>query len=276
MRRLLLGMLATAIAVSGCADMNPTQRGTAAGAGIGAGLGAVLGATTGPGGGGRAVTGAALGTAAGALIGNVWSSRMEAQKRAMEQATAGTGVQVSQTTDNRLKLDIPSDISFDTNRSDIKSNFRPILDRFARSLLDNPATHVTVIGHTDSTGSAAYNQQLSLSRAASTRDYLVAHGVPAGRITIEGRGEREPVAGNDTEAGRARNRRVEIYVAEPQQAAQNPPPQPGYAAPQPAYTAPQPGYGPPPGYVPPPGNPPPPPGYAPAQPYPQYPQYPQR
>ena len=77
---------------------------------------------------------------------------MEEQKRAMEQATAGTGVQVSQTSDNRLKLDIPSDISFDTGRSDIKSNFRPILDRFASSLQENPNTTVTVIGHTDNTG----------------------------------------------------------------------------------------------------------------------------
>ena len=125
MKTLTIAMLAAAIGVTGCADMNPTQRGTATGAGIGAGLGAVLGAATGDGGGRRSATGAVLGGAAGAVIGNVWSSRMENPRRTMEQATRGTGVQVTQTQDNRLKLDIPSDISFDTGRSDIKATSVP-------------------------------------------------------------------------------------------------------------------------------------------------------
>jgi outer membrane protein OmpA-like peptidoglycan-associated protein len=203
-----------ALATSGCADMSATQRGTATGAGVGAGLGAILGASTGGGGSGRATRGAVLGGAAGAVIGNIWSKRMEQQKQAMEQATRGTGVQVSQTSDNRLKLEIPSDISFDTNRADIKPNFRPILDRFATTLNENPATTVTVIGHTDSTGGDAINQPLSVNRAASTRDYLAARGVNPGRIAIEGRGAREPIASNDDPTGRAHNRRVEIFVAE--------------------------------------------------------------
>jgi outer membrane protein OmpA-like peptidoglycan-associated protein len=205
-----------AMGASGCADMNATQRGTATGAGAGAALGAVLGAATGGGGSGRATRGAVLGAAAGAVVGNVWSRRMEQQRQAMEQATRGTGVQVSQTSDNRLKLDIPSDISFDTNRADIKANFRPILDRFATTLNENPGTYVTIIGHTDSTGGDAINQPLSLDRAAHARDYLAGHGVAANRITVEGRAAREPVASNDDAAGRARNRRVEIYVNEPQ------------------------------------------------------------
>jgi len=243
MRKLSITMLTAVIAVAGCADMNPTQRGTATGAGIGAGLGAVLGAATGGGGGGRTATGAVLGGAAGAVIGNVWSSRMENQKRAMEQATRGTGVQVTQTQDNRLKLDIPSDISFDTGRADIKPNFRPILDRFASGLAENPAAQVSIIGHTDSTGSSALNNQLSLDRAASARNYIASRGVASQRIHIEGHGEREPVASNDTDAGRARNRRVEVYVAEPQQQAQAPQyQQPRYQQPQyqqPQYQQPQ-------------------------------------
>jgi outer membrane protein OmpA-like peptidoglycan-associated protein len=140
---------------------------------------------------------------------------MEAQKQAMEQATKGTGVQVSQTGDNRLKLDIPSDISFDTNRSDIKPDFRPILDRFATTLNENPATTVTIVGHTDSTGGDSVNQPLSVDRAAHTRDYLASRGVAPTRVVVEGRGAREPIASNDDNAGRARNRRVEIFVAEP-------------------------------------------------------------
>jgi outer membrane protein OmpA-like peptidoglycan-associated protein len=243
MRKLTISMLTAVLAVSGCADMNQTQRGTATGAGVGAGLGAVLGAATGGGGGRRTATGAVLGGAAGAVIGNVWSARMENQKRAMEQATRGIGVQVTQTQDNRLKLDIPSDISFDTGRADIKSNFRPILDRFAGGLVENPAAQVTIIGHTDSTGGDALNNQLSIDRAASARNYLASRGVAQQRIGIEGRGEREPIASNDNEAGRARNRRVEIYVAEPQQQAQGPQyQQPQYQQPQyqqPQYQQPQ-------------------------------------
>jgi outer membrane protein OmpA-like peptidoglycan-associated protein len=214
--------LAALLALAGCADMNPVQRGTAQGAGIGAGIGAVLGAATGDGGGRRAATGAAVGGAAGAVIGNIWSSRMEQQKRQMEQATQGTGVQVSQTADNRLKLDIPSDISFDTNRSNIKPNFRPVLDKFASSLVENPYTRVTIVGHTDSTGSDAINNPLSVNRAAQTRDYLSSRGVASNRFNIDGRGSHEPVASNDSETSRARNRRVEIYVAEQQATAQGP------------------------------------------------------
>lgn len=221
-KQLVVTTLASIVALSGCANMNEVQRGTATGAGVGAGVGAVLGAATGPGGGRRAATGAVLGGAAGAVIGNIWSSRMEQQKRQMEQVTQGTGVQVSQTPDNRLKLDIPSDISFDTNRAAIKPNFRPILDKFASGLVDNPYAHVTIVGHTDSTGSDAINNPLSVNRAAQTREYLIQRGVASNRINIDGRGSREPIAPNDTEANRARNRRVEIYVAEPQATAQAP------------------------------------------------------
>lgn len=220
--QIIISTIAAALALSGCADMSPTQRGTATGAGIGAGLGGILGAATGGGGGGRTAAGAALGGAAGAVIGNIWSNKMENQKREMEQATQGTGVQVSQTADNRLKLDIPSDISFDTNRSDIKPNFRPILDRFAATLTDNPYTVVTIIGHTDNTGSDAVNDPLSVSRAAHTRDYLAARGVAANRFIVEGHGSHEPVVANDSAANRARNRRVEIFVAEQRATAQGP------------------------------------------------------
>lgn len=200
--------------VAGCANMSATQQGTTAGAGIGAGLGGLIGAVTADGGGGRATKGAVIGGALGAVIGNVWSSRMEEQKRAMEQATQGTGVEVSQTADNRLKLAIPSDISFDTGRADIKANFRPILDKFASTLAANPATLVTIVGHTDNTGTDAINNPLSLQRASRARDYLTVRGIAPARFTVEGRGSYEPIVANTTAANRAKNRRVEIYVAE--------------------------------------------------------------
>jgi outer membrane protein OmpA-like peptidoglycan-associated protein len=218
MKKLTTTALALTIALgaAGCADMSPTQRGTATGAGVGAGVGAILGAATGGGGGGRALGGAAIGGALGAVAGNVWSNHMENQKRSMEQATKGTGVQVTQTADNRLKLEIPSDISFDSGRADIKPNLRPVLDRFAATLAENQATIVTIVGHTDNTGSDAINDPLSRERASRTRDYLSARGVSPSRFSVEGRGSHEPVVANNNDANRARNRRVEIFVAEPQ------------------------------------------------------------
>ncbi len=205
---------ALAVAVlSGCANMSETQQGTAQGAGIGAVAGALLGAAVG--GSKGAAQGAVLGTAVGAGGGYIWSKKMQDQKVAMEQATRGTGVAVSQTADNRLKLDIPSDVSFDVGRSAIKANFAPILTQFATSLNQNQISTVTIIGHTDSTGTDSINNPLSVDRANAARDYLVSRGVAAQRFSTDGRGSREPVADNSTQQGRNMNRRVEIYVAEP-------------------------------------------------------------
>ena len=211
-KHLVLGAAAAALLISGCAnmDMTDTQRRTATGAGIGALAGAVIGSATG----GHAGTGAVVGAGVGALGTYIWSQNMERQKREMEQATQGTGIGVTQTADNQLKLDIPSDISFDTGRAEIKGNFAPVLDRFAASLRDNQNTDVQIVGHTDSTGSDAINNPLSVDRATSTRNYLTARGVSGSRIDTEGRGSYQPIASNNTEDGRARNRRVEIFVGE--------------------------------------------------------------
>lgn len=206
----VLAAVAAALLASGCAEMSDTQRRTATGAGAGALGGAVIGAITG----GHAGKGAAIGAGVGALGGYVWSQHMEKQKQEMQAATQGTGVTVTQTPDNQLKLDIPSDISFATGRSDIQPNFRPILDRFAEGLRNNPATEVRIVGHTDASGNDAINNPLSVDRAASTRNYLTSQGVSGARIQIEGRGAREPIATNDTPAGRALNRRVEIFVGQ--------------------------------------------------------------
>lgn len=211
--KLVIGSVLVAFTLGGCANMTETQKGTAKGAGIGAGVGAVVGAIAGKGKG--AAIGAAVGAGVGAVAGNVWTKRQEEQKRQMEEATAGTGVAVTQTADNRLKLDIPSDISFAVGRADIQPNFRAILDTFATGLVNNPASNVTIIGHTDSSGSDVVNNPLSLNRATSVRDYLSTRGVVNNRIAIDGRGSREPLVANDTAANKAKNRRVEIFVAEP-------------------------------------------------------------
>lgn len=212
-KNMIFTSIFVALTLGACANMTETQKDTATGAGIGAATGAVVGALAG--GSKGVVIGAAVGAAAGGVAGNVWSKHMQEQKRQMEVATAGTGVAVTQTADNRLKLDIPSDISFDVNRTDIKPNFRAVLDTFATGLTKNVSTTVTIIGHTDSSGTDAINDPLSLNRAKSVRDYLVAKKVASSRIAVNGRGSHEPLVANDTPANKARNRRVEIFVAEP-------------------------------------------------------------
>ena len=211
-KHLVLSAATLALLITGCADtnMSDTQRRTATGAGVGAVVGAVLSSATG----GKAGTGAAVGAGVGALGTYIWSQNMEKQKREMEQATQGTGIGVTQTADNQLKLDIPSDISFDTGRSDIQRNFAPVLDRFAASLRDNQSTDVRIVGHTDNTGSDAINNPLSVDRANSTRNYLTARGVSGSRIQVDGQGSYQPIASNSSAEGRARNRRVEIFVGE--------------------------------------------------------------
>lgn len=207
LRPLLAATVAAAVALAGCADMqvSETQRNTAIGAGVGALAGAAIGGNA---------KGAVIGAGVGAAGGYIWSRHMEQKRLAMERATMGSGVAVSQTADNQLKLNIPADVSFDTGRADIKPNMRPILDQFASGLSGQPNTEVRIIGHADATGSDALNDQLSVQRAQATKNYLAMRGVDPNRIMVAGRGEREPIADNSTEAGRAKNRRVEIYLGE--------------------------------------------------------------
>jgi outer membrane protein OmpA-like peptidoglycan-associated protein len=206
-RPLLLAVTAAAVALAGCADMqmSDTQRNTAIGAGVGALAGAAIG---------KDAKGALIGAGVGAAGGYIWSRHMEQKRLAMERATMGSGVAVTQTPDNQLKLNIPADVSFDTGRADIKPNMRPILDQFASGLSSQPNTEVRIIGHADATGSDALNDQLSIQRAQATRNYLAMRGVDPNRILVAGRGEREPIADNSSEAGRAKNRRVEIFLGE--------------------------------------------------------------
>ncbi len=206
-------IITIAFLLGGCAGgMTETQQGSAQGALIGAGTGALIGVLAGDGKG--AAIGAGAGVVAGAIAGYAWSQRLEEQKKQMQAATAGTAVQVSKTADNRLKLDIPSDISFDTNDTQVKPNMQRILASFATSLKNNQQAMVAIVGHTDNSGNDAINNPLSISRAASTRSYLVNQGISIGRINIDGRGSYEPIVPNNSDANRAKNRRVEIFVHE--------------------------------------------------------------
>jgi outer membrane protein OmpA-like peptidoglycan-associated protein len=170
-RAAAIAVAALALAAAGCESMSEREKGTAKGAGIGAAAGAVLGGVTGN----SAGKGAVIGGAVGAVAGNLWSKRMEDKRRALAEASAGTGIEVARTTDNKLKLNVPSDFSFDVGRADIKPPMRPVLDEIARNL--DPKVHVAVVGHTDSSGSDAINNPLSLDRAEAVRQYLAMHGV---------------------------------------------------------------------------------------------------
>lgn len=213
MHKTLIALIAAA-AVAGCATdpnapagsgMSDTTKNTLIGAGVGALAGAAIGGNS---------KGALIGGAVGAAGGYGWSKYMENKKAEMQRATMGSGVAVVQTPDNQLKLEVPSDISFASGRADLNPRLRPILDQFASGLGNQPNTEVRIIGHTDSTGSDAVNDRLSLERAQAVRSYLVDRGVRGNTVQVAGRGKHEPIADNSTEAGRAKNRRVEIFLGE--------------------------------------------------------------
>ena len=155
----------------------------------------------------RALVGAGVGGLAGAAIGNY----QDRQERALREQMAGTGVDVVRQGDN-ITLNMPSGITFDFDKSNLKPEFYPVLDNVARTLQEYNQTVVEVAGHTDSVGSDAYNQKLSEQRANAVASYLQSRGLNRERFIVVGAGESRPVASNDTEAGRAQNRRVEITL----------------------------------------------------------------
>ena len=141
---------------------------------------------------------------------------MDDQQRELEaqlqREQAADAIQISRLADDTLKLDLSSEVSFGVDSSRINRNFYQSLNKVANVLADYPQTAVHIIGHTDSTGSDAYNQTLSVERASSVKSYLTRQGVDEPRTRTSGRGENFPVASNATEGGRSQNRRVEIFL----------------------------------------------------------------
>nr|WP_294848573.1 OmpA family protein [uncultured Sphingomonas sp.] len=153
-----------------------------------------------------------LGAGIGAIAGGAAGAYMDRQEADLRRQTAGTGVDVIRQGDD-LILRMPSGITFATDSSAVQPQFQPTLDQVAQTLSSYNQTYVDVLGHTDTTGSEAYNQALSERRAASVADYLSAHGVARARMGIRGYGETQPIYNpDDTEAKRAANRRVEIKI----------------------------------------------------------------
>jgi len=177
---------------------------------IGAGIGAVAGLLSG----GdaverrqRALVGAGVGGIAGAGVG-AYQDRQEA---ALRRELAGSGVDVVRNGDN-ITLNMPGNITFAFDSSNLQPQFYPVLDNVASTLNEYNQTVIEVAGHTDSVGSDSYNQQLSVQRANSVAAYLSSKGIMQQRMITVGAGETHPVASNDTDAGRAQNRRVEITI----------------------------------------------------------------
>ena len=212
----LCAALAGAVLLSGCAtytgqtqDPNDPNR-TRTGALIGAGIGAVAGLLTGDDAverRQRALVGAGVGALAGAGIG-AYQDRQEA---ALRRELAGTGVDVVRQGDN-ITLNMPGNITFAFDSSNLQPQFYPVLDNVADTLNEYNQTVIEVAGHTDSVGTEAYNQTLSVQRAQSVANYLSGRGVMRERMIVTGAGESRPIASNATEAGRAQNRRVEITI----------------------------------------------------------------
>ncbi|HEU4452897.1 MAG TPA: OmpA family protein [Longimicrobium sp.] len=191
--------------MAGCASLNNTERGAVVGAGTGGAIGAVIGNQTGSTARG-AIIGAVLGGAAGAIIGR----RMDRQAQELE-GELGQGADVSRVGEG-IAVTFASGILFPFNSDQVLPAGRANLDELAASLQRYPETEVLIVGHTDDVGSDQYNMGLSLRRAESSKNYLVARGIQPGRIRTSGRGEMEPIASNADESGRQRNRRVEVAI----------------------------------------------------------------
>jgi outer membrane protein OmpA-like peptidoglycan-associated protein len=204
MRNAIAVVLAGAL-LAGCASTGPnTKKGGAIGAGAGAVVGGIMGHATGSTAKG-AIIGAAVGGAAGALIGRDMDKRAEKIARELPDARVsrvGEGIAVT----------FESGILFPFDSSDLLPEARRNLRTLSEQLQDEVRTEVMIVGHTDSQGTDAYNQDLSQRRARSAASYLAAQGVERSRLIPTGRGEREPIESNASEPGRQQNRRVEIAI----------------------------------------------------------------
>ncbi len=179
-----------------------TAWGTGIGTAVGAGVGALIGGEKG------ALIGAGVGAATGAATGGY----MDMQARELRQQLQGTGVQLQKLDNGQILLVMPSNITFATDSAVFQTGFNNILDSVAIVLKKYDKTLINVTGHTDSTGSDDYNLKLSQERAVAVGNYLNLRGVNASRLVVRGMGESMPIASNDTEAGRAQNRRVELSI----------------------------------------------------------------
>jgi outer membrane protein OmpA-like peptidoglycan-associated protein len=197
----------SSLALTACTDAaDPNYQKTRGGAAIGAALGAASQIVAGNSN-SAVLKGAVVGGVVGAVVGNI----LDKQERDLRQDMAGSGAQITNTGDE-LIVTLPEAITFDTDSTYVRPSLQDDLSALSNNLLDYPDSTIDVIGHTDSVGDAAYNQNLSSRRANAVAQILRDNGVPSRRIRAFGRGETSPVASNNTASGRAANRRVEVVI----------------------------------------------------------------
>jgi outer membrane protein OmpA-like peptidoglycan-associated protein len=207
----IASVVAVTVVLAGCASVedfatNPEKQKTRQGTAIGAAGGAAVGLLVGGG-----WEGALIGAGIGALAGGAAGNYMDKQEAKLRQQMAGTGVEVVRKGDN-LTLDMPGNVTFAVDSAKLNPEFNAVLDKVAQTLVEYNKTVIQVAGHTDSTGSHAYNMKLSQDRADSVKSYLQTHGVPGNRMVTVGAGPDYPIADNSTAEGRSQNRRVEITI----------------------------------------------------------------
>ena len=210
MKKVLAITMLSALALVSCttaADGTKKISKTGIGAGIGAAAGAAIGQVI-----GKDTKGTLIGTAGGAAVGAAIGNIFDRQEKELKDKLQGTGVDVKRTGEGEIKLTAPENITFDTNSYVVKPQFRKTLDSVATVLNTYPDSTTVVSGHTDTTGTDAINNPLSVNRASSVASYLESQGISTSRITSRGYGSKQPIASNATEAGRAQNRRVEIAI----------------------------------------------------------------
>ncbi|WP_299647156.1 OmpA family protein [uncultured Jannaschia sp.] len=205
----VLAALAGSLVLAGCVDATTGEPNrTRNGALIGAGVGAAAGALAGSGSRADEIAGGAL---AGGLIGGAVGSRLDRQAADLRNQLGDDRITINNT-GNELIVTMPQDILFATDSATLRPDLQSDIRALAGNLLQYPNTSVQVIGHTDSDGPAAYNQDLSERRASSVASVLISQGVPASRIVPIGRGESQPIATNNTATGKQQNRRVEVVI----------------------------------------------------------------
>ncbi|HEY1010351.1 MAG: OmpA family protein [Daejeonella sp.] len=199
-----LAFATSAMLFQSCATATKSQKGAVIGAAAGGTIGAIIGKKA-----GNTAVGAIIGGAVGGTAGAVIGRRMDRQAEEIKQTVPNAEV-IREGEGIIVKFD--SGILFDVDQSALKSEARANIESLATSLKNNPQTNILIVGHTDATGTDAYNYRLSERRAASVKSYAVAQGISASRLTTEGRGETEPISDNTTDSGKAQNRRVEIVI----------------------------------------------------------------
>lgn len=210
MKKLLIAATtAAAVLSAGCAADDPNKR-SKMGAAIGAIVGGVVGHQA-DGDKGRYV-GAVMGAIGGAAVGNYMDKQQAELERELAAEAARNELNITELPGNALKIGLASEVSFDSGKHDLKPSAYATYTKIANILKDYDKTVIHVIGHTDSDGKDAYNQSLSERRSSAVGNRLIAEGVPNGRVLLEGRGEREPIADNGTADGKRRNRRVDIVI----------------------------------------------------------------